>query len=169
MIDSLYLLLFLKLKIPIIFHNFQGYDGHIIFKELNNFNVDIAVIPKGIGKYMSIIVSITFIDSLQFYNGSLDTLASNLNNEDFKHLISEFGIDKIEILKRKDAYPYEWVDSNEKFNYQYLPEKKNLIHHSKMVNAIEAMDILPMSNINTYKMFGIHSILILSKIFIIIT
>ena len=40
---------------------------------------------------MSIIVNrhITFIDSLQFYNGSLDTLASNLNNEDFKHLISE--------------------------------------------------------------------------------
>ena len=35
---------------------------------------------------MSIIVNrhITFLDSLQIYNGSLDTLASNLNNEDFK-------------------------------------------------------------------------------------
>ena len=51
-----------------------------------NFTVDIDVIPKGIDKYMSIIVNrhITFIDSLQIYNGSLDTLASNLNNEDFK-------------------------------------------------------------------------------------
>ena len=87
----------------------QGYDDHIIFKELNNFNTDIAVIPKGIDKYMSIIVNrhITFIDSLQFYNGSLDTLTSNLNNEDFKHLTSEFGIVKLEIRKRKDAYPYE--------------------------------------------------------------
>ena len=58
---------------------------------------------------MSIIVNrnITFIESLQFYNGSLDTLASNLNNEDFRHLTSEFGFDKLEILKRKDAYPYE--------------------------------------------------------------
>ena len=75
---------------------------------------------------MSIIVNrhITFIDSLQFYNGSLDTLASNLNNEDFKHLTSEFGIDKLEILKRKDAYPYEWVDSYEKFNYPQWPPKK---------------------------------------------
>ena len=75
---------------------------------------------------MSIIVNrhITFIDSLQFYNGSLDTLASNLNNEDFKHLTSEFGIDKLEILKRKDAYPYEWVDSYEKFKHPPLPEKK---------------------------------------------
>ena len=33
-------------KLPIIFHNLQGHNGHIIFKELNNFNVDISVIPK---------------------------------------------------------------------------------------------------------------------------
>ena len=120
----------LKLTIPrklsIIFHNLQGNDRHIIFKELHNFDVDIAVIPKGIDKYMSIIVNrhITFTDSLQFYNSSLDTLASNLNNEDFKHLTSEFCTDKLEILKRKDAYPYEWVDSYEKFKYQQLPAKE---------------------------------------------
>ena len=80
---------------------------------------------------MSIIVNshITFIDSLQFYNGSLDTLASNLNNEDFKHLTSEFDIDKLEILKREDAYPYEWVDSHEKFKHSFLPEKNTFIHH----------------------------------------
>ena len=113
-------------KLPIIFHNLQGCDGHIIFKELNNFNVDIAVIPKSIDKYMSIIVNrhITFIDSHQFYNSPLDTLASNLEDNDFKHLTSEFGIDKLEILKRKDAYPYEWVDSYEKFKHPSLPEKK---------------------------------------------
>ena len=108
------------------FSYLQRYDGHIIFKKLNNFNLDIALIPKGIDKYISIIVNkhITFIDSLQFYNGSLDTLASNLNNEDFKHLISEFDIDQLEILKRKDAYPYEWVHSYEKLNYQSLSEKE---------------------------------------------
>ena len=118
-------------KLPIIFHNLQGYDENIIFKELNNFNVYIAVIPKGIDKYMSIIVNrhITFIGSLQFYNGSLGTLASNLNNENFKYLISEFVIDKLEILKRKDAYPYEWVHPYEKFNYQSSTEKNTFIHH----------------------------------------
>ena len=65
---------------------------------------------------MSIIVNrnIAFIDSLQFCNNALDTLTSNLKNEDFRHLISDFGVDKIEKLKRKDAYPYEWVDSDEK-------------------------------------------------------
>ena len=81
----------LKLKIPkklaIIFHNLKGYDGHIIFKELNNFDVTIDVIPKTIEKYMSIIVNknITFIDSLQFIKASLDTLASNLQDIDFKY------------------------------------------------------------------------------------
>ena len=84
------------------------------------------MIPKGINKCMSIIVNrhITFIGSLQFYNNSLDTLASKLNNEDFKYLVSEFGIDKLEILKRKDAYPYEWVDSYKKFNHQEFPPKE---------------------------------------------
>ena len=56
-------------KLPIIFHDLEGYDGHLIFKELNNLNVDIEVIPKTIDKYMSIIVNrnITFIDSNEFY------------------------------------------------------------------------------------------------------
>ena len=67
----------LPTKLPIIFDNLQGYYGHLIFKELNNFNVDIEVIPRGIDKYMSFIVNrhITFIDTLQFCNGSLDTIA----------------------------------------------------------------------------------------------
>ena len=56
-------------KIPAIFHNLEGYDRHLIFKELNNFkDIDIQVIPKTNEKYMSIIVNrnIIFLDSLQF-------------------------------------------------------------------------------------------------------
>ena len=42
-------------KLPIIFHNLEGYDGHIIFKELNNFNdINIQVISKTSENYMSI-------------------------------------------------------------------------------------------------------------------
>ena len=86
-------------------------------------DVNILVIPKGIDMYMGIIVNrhITFIDSLQFYNSTLDTLISNLDDEDFKYLVSEFGIDKLEILKRRDAYPYDWVDSHEKLKLPSLP------------------------------------------------
>ena len=63
----------LKLKIsrilPIIFHNLQGYDGHIIFKGLHKFSIkNNDVIPKSSEKYMGIIINnnITFLDSLQF-------------------------------------------------------------------------------------------------------
>ena len=112
----------LKLRIPrkllIIFHNLEGYDGHIIFKELNNFNdINIQVIPKTSETYMSIIVNrnIIFLNSNQFYKGLLDSHASNLEDKYFKYLVSEFSRDKLEILKRKDPYPHEWVDLYEKF------------------------------------------------------
>ena len=113
-------------KLPIIFHNLEGYDGHKISKEPNNFDATIDVIPETIEKYMSIIVNrtITFLDSNEFYKGTLDTLASNLDDKDFKYLMTEFSPDKLEILKRKDSYPFEWVDSYEKFNYPSLPPKE---------------------------------------------
>ena len=68
----------------------EGYDGHIIFKELNNFDdIDIQVIPKTSEKYMIIIVNrnIVFLDSDQFYTGKLDNHVSNLENKDFKTFI----------------------------------------------------------------------------------
>ena len=55
--------------LPVIFHNLERYDGHVIFKELNNFDdIDVEVIPKTTKKYMSIIVNrkIIFSDSNQF-------------------------------------------------------------------------------------------------------
>ena len=98
-------------KLRIIFHNLEGYHGHIIFRELRNFkDLDIQVIPKSNERFMSITInnSIIFLDSLQFWKASLDTLAGNLEDNDFKHLKqSEFPKDKLEILKRKDPYPYE--------------------------------------------------------------
>ena len=60
-------------------------------KELNNFNkIDIQVIPETSEKYMNIIIihtNIVFSDSNQFYKGSLDSLESNLEDNDFKHLL----------------------------------------------------------------------------------
>ena len=97
-------------KLPIIFHNLEGYDGHLIFRELNNFkDIDIQVIPKTNERYMSIIVnnSIVFLDSLQFCKASLDSLAGNLQDNDFKHLLTEFPKDKLELLRKKDSYLYE--------------------------------------------------------------
>ena len=75
---------------------------------------------------MSIIVNknIIFLDSLQFCKSSL---AGNLEDSDFKYLMSESPIDKLEILKRKDAYTYEWADSYKKFIYSRLLPKRKLL------------------------------------------
>ena len=63
-------------------------------KELNNFNkIDIQVISETSEKYMNIIIihtNIIFSDSNQFYKGSLDSLASNLEDNDFKHYYENF-------------------------------------------------------------------------------
>ena len=63
-------------KVPVIFHNLRGYDSHLIFNELDKFDVKISVIPNGLEKYMPFFSNknLVFIDSIQFMNSSLDKL-----------------------------------------------------------------------------------------------
>ena len=79
-------------KLPVIFHNLRGYDSHLIFNELDKFDVKIKVIPNGLEKYMVFFLNknLVFIDSMQFINSSLDKLVKNLSDKDFKYLIEEF-------------------------------------------------------------------------------
>ena len=42
-----------KIFVPVIFHNLRGYDSHLIFNELDKFDVKIKVIPNGLEKYMA--------------------------------------------------------------------------------------------------------------------
>ena len=51
--ESCHLNFQLTKKIPVIFHNLRGYDSHLIFNELNKFDVKIKVTPNGIEKYMA--------------------------------------------------------------------------------------------------------------------
>ena len=57
-------------------------------------------------------------------NSSLDKLVKNFSYEDFKYLVEEFGFKNLELLKEKGAYPYEYMNSFEKFNEEKLPAKK---------------------------------------------
>ena len=40
-------------KIPVIFHNLRGYDSHLIFNELDKFDLKVSVIPNGLEKYIA--------------------------------------------------------------------------------------------------------------------
>ena len=65
-----------------------------------------------------------FIDSMQFINSSLYKLVKNLPDEDFKYLVEEFGPENLELLKQKGNYPYEYMNSFERFNEEKLPARK---------------------------------------------
>ena len=97
-------------KLPVIFHNLKGYDSHVIFKELSKFNCKISVIPNGLEKYTSFTLNnnIVFIDSMLFMIFNLDKLVKNLGSEDFKYLSREFSGEKLELVKQKGIYPYEY-------------------------------------------------------------
>ena len=40
-------------KVPVIFYTLRGYDSHLIFCELDKFDVKTDVIPNGLEKYMA--------------------------------------------------------------------------------------------------------------------
>ena len=67
-------------KIPVVFHNLQNYNSHLIMQESGKFNFKINVIPNGLEKYMSFNINnkLIFIDSFQFLSSSLDSLVKNL-------------------------------------------------------------------------------------------
>ena len=60
---------------------------------------------------------------MQFMNSSFEKLVKNLSGNDFKYLTKEFGSKNLELLKQKGAYPYEYMDSFERFNEEKLPDK----------------------------------------------
>ena len=53
---------------------------------------------------------------MQFMYSSLEKLVKNLTDDDLKYLTQEFGSKNLELLKQKDAYPYEYMNCLKKFS-----------------------------------------------------
>ena len=68
--------------------------------------------------------NLVFIDSKQFMNSSLEKLLKNLSDNYFKHLSKQFNPEQIKLVKQKGVYPYEYIDSFERFFQDQLPGKK---------------------------------------------
>ena len=111
----------------------RGYDSHLIFNELDKFDVKISVIPNGIGKYMHFFFNknLVLIDSMQFMNSNLYKLVKHLSNEDFKYLVEKFGSKNLELLKQKGDYPYDYMNSFERFSEEKLPARKYFYSSTK--------------------------------------
>ena len=112
-------------KIPVVFHNLENYNSHLIMQELGKFNLKINVMPNGLEKYMSFSINnnLSFIDSFQFLSSSLDSLVKNLGKDDFKYSSQEFDNNVLDLVKQKGLYPNEYMTDFKKFKEQ-LPSKE---------------------------------------------
>lgn len=121
--------------IPIIFHNLSNYDSHLFLEELSkNGDSSITVIPQTKERYVSFTQSVNvnefnkrqkiklrFIDSLKFINTSLASSVENLQRSDFIETMKSFQPNDLDLITRKGVYPYEYMNSFEKFNDTELP------------------------------------------------
>ena len=133
-------------NISVFFHNLSGYDSHLFIKKIGcsiNKNENIKCIATNEEKYISFTKTIVtgqytnkkgkvkdktfdivFKDSLKFMSSSLEALVNNLPKDAFKNLLNYFTPKQTELLKQKGFYPYEYMDSEEKFNDTKLPPRE---------------------------------------------
>ena len=133
----------LRLKrrtLPVIFHNFKGYDSHLICKqaigEMPGWHL--SVIPLTHEKYMSLRVSvevgttptgkkryfqIVFLDSFQFLSSSLASLTSTMDSLPLteQRMRARFPNVSDEVIRRKGVFPYSYFDSPTRLQETCLP------------------------------------------------
>ena len=85
----------------------------------------INAIPNNMEKYMAFMLGnhLTFINSFQFMSSSLDKLVNNLPKDDLIYTSQVFKGKKPDLMSKKGVYPYDFMDSFEKFDPTELPTK----------------------------------------------
>ena len=129
------------IKIPVFFHNLRGYDSHFIMQQIGEIakkhaytnkrgeecHMNINCIPNNMEKYMAFMLGkhLTFLDSMQFTLFGLNKLVENLPTDKFKYTDEEFHREEeLKLIKRKGVYPYDHMDSFQKFKETELPTQE---------------------------------------------
>ena len=107
--------------------------------------MNINAIPKNMEKYMAFMLGnhLTFLDSFKFMSSSLENLVKNItkcgkcipckninkacitpNYTNIKYTTEAFQTDKLKLMAQKGVYPYDYMDSFDKFN-EKLPTKED--------------------------------------------
>ena len=182
-------------NISVFFHNLSGYDSHLFIKKIasSDKRENIKCIPNNEEKYITFTKTIitgqytnkkgevkdksfdiVFKDSLKFMSSSLEALVNNLSKEDFKNLHEIFTPKQAEILKQKGFYPYEYMDSEEKFNDTKPPPQKAF--NSKLLgkgisnkNYNHVLNVWNTFNMKTFKdyhkLYNVTDVLLLADVF----
>jgi hypothetical protein len=113
----------------------------LFIKEFGEDDGDIKLIPNTEEKYISFskiikyetgeknklgfpitnYIELRFIDSFKFLSSSLDKLSKNVRKDQFFELSKYFPKEHLDLVTRKLAYPYEHMDSPEKYLETQLP------------------------------------------------
>ena len=182
-------------NISVFFQNLSGYESHLFIKKIasSDKKENIKCIPNNEEKYITFTKTIitgqytnkkgevkdksfdiVFKDSLKFMSSSLEALVNNLSKEDFKNLHKIFTPKQAEILKQKGFYPYEYMDSEEKFNDTKPPPQKAF--NSKLSgkgisnkNYNHVLNVWNTFNMKTFKdyheLYNVTDVLLLADVF----
>ena len=181
--------------VPVFFHNLAGYDSHLFIKNLGSSNSkeNIECIPNNEEKYISftknIIVGqytnkkgevkdktfkIVFKDSLKFMSSSLGALVNNLAKHVLKNINKYYTPEEVELIKQKGFYPYEYMDTEEKFNDTKLPPPQAFysklsgkgITNKDYKHACNVWKTFKMETFKDYhKLYNITDVLLLADVF----
>ncbi|KAK3753831.1 hypothetical protein RRG08_006222 [Elysia crispata] len=107
--------------IPVVFHNLRGYDSHLLMQAISKVE---GRVSNNTEKYISFSLGqLRFIDSAQFLLAPLDKLVAANEPEAFQ-ITARYEPD-CALLMRKGVYPYEYMDSWERFEETQLPPKED--------------------------------------------
>ena len=186
---------------PVAFHNLTNYDAHLFVKHLGYDEGDISCIANNEEKYISLSKQITvgtykkdaitndgdiysvdkpithtirFIDSFRFMSTSLSKLVNNLPETAFQSVGKYYTKDKLDLINRKGVYPYEYMDSIERFKEMTLPPKESFysslsdehISDEDYEHAKKVWDAFGMKTLEDYhELYNKTDVLLLADVF----
>ena len=180
--------------IPVFFHNLSGYDSHLFIKKLGSPNENMDCIPNNEEKYISFSKNIKvgeykdkktgevrdktfrirFLDSFKFLPASLGALINNLPKGAFKNLERYFTAEEADLIKRKGSYPYEYMNTEERFKETKLPPKKAFYSRLTGEGITEedykhALNVWNVFNMKTFKdyheLYNVTDVLLMADVF----
>jgi len=127
--------------IPVFIHNLSGYDTHLFIKMFGLNNEEIQVIPNNEERYISYtvkkenMIELRFLDSFKFMSSGLDALTKNLSRDHFTHIPKYFTGSGLDLVLRKGIYPYDHMDSDEKYQLTHLPKYEDFYNKLNKTNV----------------------------------
>ena len=161
--------------IPVVFHNLSVYDVHLFIRELGAHTSDMEVIAKNKEDYISFsikvpadscidkngeekdkLIELRFIDSFKFMSSSLDSLTKNLVSGGKKLFgFEDYSELQYDLLTRKGVYPYEYVNSWDRFKETQLPPI-DVFYSNLNMSSISEDDYQHAQRV--WKEYGIHNL-----------